>query len=193
MTAHPLTVANIMETPAVALAHSVQNPYELTLNEYDGCIYLNGSRFVANYSVVDIRNHATATLTPNVYYIVSKNTNITLEPLQGFINEFIFETNGPVTFTNTILWQGGNEPPIEDGVIQYSIAYNNITNTYMGSWALYNQPQFVQGAQGTQGLQGVQGISGVQGTPVTLTVRVNPEGTIVNDWYTGTFLLLPSN
>ena len=62
----------------------------------------------------------------------------------------------------------------------------------MGSWAMYNQPQFVQGAQGTQGLQGVQGISGVQGTPVTLTVRVNPEGTLINDWYTGTFLLIPS-
>lgn len=138
MTSHPLTAANIMDTPSNALTRSVQNPYELILNEYDGCIYLNGSRFVANYTVVDMRNHATITLTPNAYYIISSGTVITLEPLQGFINEFVFETTGPVTFTNTILWQNGNAPTSDTGVIQYSIIYNNITQTYMGSWAEFS-------------------------------------------------------
>lgn len=127
-----------MDTPTNAMSRSVQKPYELILNEYDGCIYLNGSRFVANYTVVDMRNRAAVTLTPNVYYIVSPNTVITLEPLQGFINEFVFETSGPVTFTNTILWQNGNTPTSDTGVIQYSIIYNNITQTYMGSWAEFS-------------------------------------------------------
>lgn len=190
-----------MDTPSNAMTRSVQNPYELILNEYDGCIYLNGSRFVANYTVVDMRNHVTATLTPNVYYIVSPNTAITLEPLQGFINEFVFETTGPVTFTNTILWQGGEAPPSDTGVIQYSIVYNAVTQQYLGSWALYNQPQFVQGAQGAQGVQGVQGAQGVQGVqgiagvpnavPIELTVRVNPSGSIINEWVTKTFYVTP--
>lgn len=127
-----------MDTPTNAMSRSVQKPYELILNEYDGCIYLNGSRFVANYTVVDMRNRAAVTLTPNVYYIVSPNTVITLEPLQGFINEFVFETSGLVIFTNTILWQNGNAPTSDTGVIQYSIIYNNITQTYMGSWAEFS-------------------------------------------------------
>lgn len=164
MTEHPLTVANVMITPAQAMQRSTANPYELIINEYDGCMYLNGARFVSNYTTVDMRNHASALLAPNVYYIVSANTTITLEPLEGLINEFAIEAAGPVTFTNTILWQGNMAPDFSQGVVQFSIVYNSISQQYLGSWALYNQQQAAQGLQGLQGLQGVQGIQGNTGT-----------------------------
>ena len=141
MTDHPITISNIMMTPAQALARSTQNPYELLFNEYDGCIYLNSSRFVSNYAISDMRNRATAIIAPNTYYIVSANTQITMEPIDGVVNEFIIESTGPVTFTQNIIWQGQNSPNFQTGMVQYSITYNSVTQQYIGTWKLYDQPQ----------------------------------------------------
>lgn len=138
MSTHPITISSTMMTPAHALVRSIQNPYEILFNKYDYCIYLNGSRFVSNYTVIDMRNRATAIIASNTYYIVSADTQITMEPIDGVVNEFIIESTGPVTFTNTILWQNGNAPTSDTGVIQYSIIYNNITQTYMGSWVEFS-------------------------------------------------------
>jgi hypothetical protein len=141
MTEHPLTAANIMDTPSNAMTRSLQNPYELILNEYDSCIYLNGSRFVSNYTIIDMRNRATAIIAPNTYYVVSADTQITMEPIDGVVNEFIIESTGPVTFTQNIIWQGQNSPNFQTGMVQYSITYNSVTQQYIGTWKLYDQPQ----------------------------------------------------
>lgn len=133
---HPLSASKVNESINDAFLRSVQNPYQIIFNECDRCIYLNGSRFTSNYNAEDVRNMSSVTLSPNVYYIISGGTTVTLDPVSGIINEFIFETIGSILFTNTILWAGNNEPP-STGIIRYSILYNDTTNTYVGSWAAF--------------------------------------------------------
>jgi hypothetical protein len=88
-----------------------------------------------------MRNRATAIIAPNTYYVVSADTQITMEPIDGVVNEFIIESTGPVTFTQNIIWQGQNSPNFQTGMVQYSITYNSVTQQYIGTWKLYDQPQ----------------------------------------------------
>lgn len=155
MTDHPLTISRIEVQPTQALSRSMNNPYELILNGYDGCIYLDGNRWSNNYLVEDnsVNSQQSSVIAyPGYYHIVRPNQTIIFSPVSGFINEFIFECAGTPTFSNSdslgnaahILWYNGTAPgtATANSVYQYSITYsgksyviNNVTYKYLGAWA----------------------------------------------------------
>ena len=147
MSSYKVKISKIVQGVQGAINKSTNSPYELFFNSYDNCIYLQGQRWVPNYTIKDTRSNSSSTITvnPSEYTIVSPGKTIMFAISNGYVNEFVIESTGILSsFCDingnavSILWQNGTTPTGGTGHYQYSIIYNSVTQTYFGAWASFS-------------------------------------------------------
>lgn len=147
MSDYKIKISKIVQGVSGAMTKSTNSPYELFFNGYDNCIYLQGRRWVPNYTIRDTRSDQSSTISinPSEYTIVSPGKTIMFNILNGFVNEFVIESTGILSsFCDdngnavSILWQNGTTPTGGTGHYQYSIIYNSATQVYLGAWASFS-------------------------------------------------------